>query len=79
MLSYLIATLYIPGVNTDKLRVKVRSIVENADLEELTANDVRKTLEVWLDVDLSDRKDAIRSLIMEVCRKRVGRQSLTRF
>ena len=48
-----------------KLRAKVRIIVENANNEELTVNEIRKMLEDWLDTDLSDHKDAIRALVME--------------
>jgi len=55
----------IPGVDIDKLKAKVRSIVENADREELTVKEVRKILEDWLDTDLSEHKDAIRTLVME--------------
>jgi len=58
--------LNIPGIELDKLREKVKSIVENADRKELTVKMVRKMLEDWLDTDLTDHKDAIRSLVMEV-------------
>lgn len=55
----------IPGVSIEKVREKVKSIVENANREELTVKGVRKMLEEWLDEDLSEHKDAIRSLVME--------------
>ena len=49
-------------MDIEKLRAKVRSIVENANNEELTVNEIRTVLEDWLDTDLSDHKDAIRAL-----------------
>lgn len=55
----------IPGTTIEKVREKVKSIVEGADREELTVKGVRKILEEWLDTDLSDHKDAVRSLVME--------------
>jgi hypothetical protein len=55
----------IPGTTIEKVREKVKSIVENANREELTVKGVRKILEDWLDTDLSDYKDAVRSLVME--------------
>jgi len=55
----------IPGTTIEKVREKVKSIVENANREELTVKGVRKILEDWLDADLSDFKDAVRSLVME--------------
>lgn len=55
----------IPGTTIEKIRDKVKSIVENANREELTVKGVRKILEDWLDTDLSDYKDAVRSLVME--------------
>jgi len=58
--------LDIPGIELDKLREKVKSIVENADRKELTVKMVRKMLEDWLDTDLTEHKDSIRSLVMEV-------------
>merc|ERR1712194_650583 len=58
--------LNIPGVDIDKVKAKVESIVENADKSELTVKGVRKMLEDWLDTDLTDHKDAIRSIVMEV-------------
>ncbi|KAL9180155.1 hypothetical protein ACHAXT_008125 [Thalassiosira profunda] len=58
--------LDIPGVNEEKLREKVASIVAAADKEELTVKGVRKILEDWLDTDLSEHKDAIRTIVMEV-------------
>jgi len=58
--------LNIPGVSIDKVRAKVKFIVENADKAELTVKGVRKMLEDWLDTDLVDHKDAIRSIVMEV-------------
>eukprot|EP00579_Thalassiosira_antarctica_P032147 CAMPEP_0201992906 /NCGR_PEP_ID=MMETSP0905-20130828/1300_1 /ASSEMBLY_ACC=CAM_ASM_000554 /TAXON_ID=420261 /ORGANISM="Thalassiosira antarctica, Strain CCMP982" /LENGTH=456 /DNA_ID=CAMNT_0048547659 /DNA_START=102 /DNA_END=1472 /DNA_ORIENTATION=+ len=56
----------IPGVDIEKVRAKVKSIVENADRAELTVKGVRKMLEDWLDTDLTDHKDAVRSIVMEV-------------
>mmetsp|Transcript_8184 Transcript_8184/g.17407 ORF Transcript_8184/g.17407 Transcript_8184/m.17407 type:complete len:471 (+) Transcript_8184:104-1516(+) len=56
----------IPGTNIDKIREKVKSIVETANRTELTVKGVRKLLEEWLDADLSNYKEAIRSLVMEV-------------
>lgn len=58
--------LNIPGVDIDKVREKVKTIVDNANREELTVKGVRKMLEDWLDTDLSDHKDAVRSIVMEV-------------
>jgi hypothetical protein len=55
----------IPGTTIEKVREKVKSIVENANREELTVKGVRKILEEWLDTDLSEYKDAVRSLVME--------------
>jgi hypothetical protein len=55
----------IPGTNLAQVREKVKSIVENANREELTVKGVRKLLEDWLDTDLSEYKDAVRSLVME--------------
>ena len=52
-------------MDIEKLRAKVRSIVENANNEELTVDEIRTVLEDWLETDL-DHKDAIRSLVMEV-------------
>ena len=57
--------LNIPGVDIDKLKEKVKSIVENSNREELTVKDIRATLEDWLDADLTEHKDAIRWIIME--------------
>eukprot|EP00571_Detonula_confervacea_P016665 CAMPEP_0172310420 /NCGR_PEP_ID=MMETSP1058-20130122/11474_1 /TAXON_ID=83371 /ORGANISM="Detonula confervacea, Strain CCMP 353" /LENGTH=377 /DNA_ID=CAMNT_0013023223 /DNA_START=139 /DNA_END=1272 /DNA_ORIENTATION=- len=58
--------LNIPGVDIEKVRTKVKTIVENANREELTVKGVRKMLEDWLDTDLSEHKDAVRSIVMEV-------------
>ncbi|KAL9181682.1 LOW QUALITY PROTEIN: hypothetical protein ACHAXT_012025 [Thalassiosira profunda] len=55
----------IPGVDSETVREKVKSIVESADKEELTVKGVRKLLEDWLDRDLSDHRDAIRFFVME--------------
>ena len=55
----------IPGASIEQVREKVKSIVNNANRQELTVKGVRKILEDWLDTDLSDHKDAIRSLVME--------------
>ena len=55
----------IPGVDFDKLREKVKSVVENSNKEEVTVKGVRKVLEDWLDTDLTEHKDAIRSLVMD--------------
>jgi hypothetical protein len=57
--------LNIPGVDIVKLREKVKSLVENANREEVTVKGIRTTLEDWLDTDLSKHKDAIRSIVME--------------
>ena len=57
--------LNIPGTTIEKVREKVKSIVEHANREELTVKGVRKMLEEWLDTDLSKHKDAVRSLVME--------------
>ena len=57
--------LNIPGVDIEKVRAKVKSIVESANKEELTVKGVRKMLEDWLDTDLKDHKDAVRSIVME--------------
>ncbi|KAL7550114.1 hypothetical protein ACHAWF_013348, partial [Thalassiosira exigua] len=56
----------IPGVSLEKLTEKIKSIVENADREELTVKGVRKILEDWLDMDLAKHKDVVRSIVMEV-------------
>mmetsp|Transcript_12007 Transcript_12007/g.29342 ORF Transcript_12007/g.29342 Transcript_12007/m.29342 type:complete len:398 (+) Transcript_12007:159-1352(+) len=58
--------LDIPGVDIEKVKAKVKGIVDNANREELTVKGVRKILEDWLDTDLSEHKDAIRSIVMEV-------------
>lgn len=58
--------LSIPGVDIEKVRGKVKSIVEGANREELTVKGVRKMLEDWLDIDLSEHKNAIRAIVMEV-------------
>ena len=55
----------IPGTTIEKVREKVKSIVENADRDQLTVKGVRKLLEDWLDADLTAHKDAIRALVME--------------
>ena len=57
--------LNIPGVDIDKLRAKVKSLVENANREEVTVKGIRLDLENWLDTDLSKHKDAIRLIVME--------------
>lgn len=56
----------IPGVDIEKVREKVKSIVENAEKADLTVKGVRKLLEDWLDTDLTNHKDIIRSLVMDV-------------
>ena len=56
----------IPGVSTDKIRAKIKSIVANADKESVTVKDVRKKLEDWLDMDLVEYKNSIRTLVMDV-------------
>merc|ERR1712238_279832 len=55
----------IPGVTLEKVRNKVQRIVEKSDKETLTVKSVRTTLEEWLDMDLAEHKDTIRSLTME--------------
>ncbi|KAL3800111.1 hypothetical protein ACHAW5_002792 [Stephanodiscus triporus] len=57
--------LNIPGIDVDKLREKVKSVVETSNREELTVKGVRKILEDWLDADLTEHKDAIRSIVMD--------------
>ena len=58
-----------PLVDETKLKAKAKSIVENArqnsKLMDVTVKGVRKMLEEWLDMDLSNHKGAIRSIIME--------------
>ena len=56
----------IPGVSTDKVRAKIKSIVANADKDSVTVKDVRKKLEDWLDMDLVEYKNSIRTLVMDV-------------
>ena len=56
----------IPGVSTDKIRAKIKSIVASADKESVTVKDVRKKLEDWLDMDLVEYKNSIRTLVMDV-------------
>ena len=56
----------IPGVSTDKIRAKIKSIVANADKDSVTVKDVRKKLEDWLDMDLVEYKNGIRTLVMDV-------------
>ena len=56
----------IPGVSTDKIRAKIKSIVANADKDSVTVKDVRKKLEDWLDMDLVEYKNSIRTLVMDV-------------
>ena len=57
--------LHIPGVDIEKIREKVKIIVESADKDKLTVKGLRKMLENWLDMDLSEHKDTIRTIIME--------------
>jgi hypothetical protein len=57
--------LNIPGVDIDKLKAKVKSIVENGNRQELTVKSIRVILEEWLDTDLTEHKDAIRSIVMD--------------
>jgi hypothetical protein len=57
--------LNIPGVDIDKLKAKVKSIVENGNRQELTVKSIRLILEEWLDTDLTEHKDAIRSIVMD--------------
>ena len=57
--------LDIPGVDMEKVRAKVKSIVEGNDASQLTVKSVRKMLEDWLDTDLSDHKDAVRTIVMD--------------
>lgn len=56
----------IPGVSTDKIRAKIETIVASADRESVTVKDVRKKLEDWLDMDLTEYKNGIRALVMDV-------------
>lgn len=57
--------LNIPGVDIDKLKAKVKSIVEHGNRQELTVKSIRLILEEWLDTDLTEHKDAIRSIVMD--------------
>lgn len=57
--------LNIPGVDIDKLKAKVTNIVENGNRQELTVKSIRVILEEWLDTDLTEHKDAIRSIVMD--------------
>jgi len=57
--------LTIAGVDIDKVKAKVKSIVKSSDTDELTVKGVRKKLEEWLDCDLSKDKDAVRAIVME--------------
>ena len=59
--------LTIAGVDIDKVKAKVKSIVKSSDTSELTVKGVRKQLEEWLDCDLSNAndKDAVRKIVME--------------
>lgn len=57
--------LNIPGVDIYKLKAKVKSIVENGNRQELTVKSIRLILEEWLDTDLTEHKDAIRSIVMD--------------
>ena len=57
--------LNIPDTTIEKIRDKVKSIVEHANREELTVKDVRKMLEEWFDTDLSEHKELVRSLVMD--------------
>lgn len=55
----------IPGVDIDKLREKVRSIVSTGNRDTLSVKSIRSMLEEWLDTDLNDHKDAIRTIVMD--------------
>lgn len=55
----------IPGVDVDKLREKVRSIVKTGNRDTLSVKSVRAMLEEWLDTDLEKYRDAIRTIVME--------------
>merc|ERR1712194_840728 len=55
----------IPGVTLDKVREKVQKMIETGDKETLTVKSVRTHLEEWLDMDLTEHKDTVRSLTME--------------
>ena len=55
----------IPGVDIDKLREKVRNIVKTGNRDTLSVKSVRAMLEDWLDTDLGDHKDAIRTIVMD--------------
>ena len=56
----------IPGVSTDKIKAKIESIVANADKDSFTVKDVREELEDWLDMNLAEYKESIRTLVMDV-------------
>jgi hypothetical protein len=55
----------IPGVDIDKLREKVRSIVQTGNRDTLSVKSIRAMLEDWLDTDLGGHKDAIRTIVMD--------------
>ena len=57
--------LTIAGVDIEKVKKKVKSIVKSSDTDELTVKGIRKQLEEWLDCDLSKDKDAVRAIVME--------------
>jgi hypothetical protein len=52
-------------VDIDKLREKVRSIVSTGNRDTLSVKSIRSMLEEWLDTDLDDHKDAIRTIVMD--------------
>ena len=56
--------LNIPGATIEQVRAKVKKIVEVSG-KEVAVTDVRKQLEFWFDVDLSNSKDAVRALVLE--------------
>ena len=54
----------IPGVPEEKLRAKIKTIIGDSDVESVTVKDIRKQLEEWLDMELTDYKATIRSIVM---------------
>ena len=56
--------LTIAGVDIEKVKKKVKSIVKSSNTE-LTVKGIRKQLEEWLNCDLSNDRDAVRKIVME--------------
>ncbi|XP_050396986.1 uncharacterized protein LOC126815411 [Patella vulgata] len=52
-------------INTADLKIGIKEILKDADLDTLSAKKVRKMLEVKFEADLTDRKQEIDKMVME--------------